>query len=209
MTIHRKPTMQPTDASRRRELGSYLWLFTYRQWALADKVIISSHGGVTTSRPREFEVLPHENFFFYSQMGQGAKASSLLTATYEGNWAERVGPGPCANYDLSKFQGSHGGPGGISLEDYAGIQLIQSTKEAKDQTFNNAFAEYGPALARKALGSLPGATAWEVGDQRQDFDVVTVRNRFWNNTVTLEYVMEQLRRVRHYREIHCAFCRVI
>lgn len=208
MAIHWNPTMQAADLTRRRDLGGKLWLWTQRQWALSDKVIISSHGGMMTSGVRTFQVLPTETFYFYSVQGQGAKASSLGSATYENTATERVGPGPCPNYTLSKFQGDHGGPNGERLETYGSIQQIQAQKDTTDTMFNNAFAEYGPAAAMRALGgNMPGGVQWQVGDQRQDFDVLTVRNRFYSSSVTLEYAVRKLRELHNYREIHCAFCR--
>lgn len=208
MTIHQKPTMQPADTSKRRELGGSLYLFTYRRSAFANKVIISSHGGMMTSGVRTFETEGNERFYFYSIQGSGAKASSLNTATYENTATERVGPGTCPNYFLSKWQGYHSSAKGEGLETYGSIQQYQEKKDSEDLMYNRAFADFGRELALKAMGTNPGAMKWEVGDERQDFDVLTVRNRFYNSGVTLEYAVKKLRELHRYQEIHCAFCRV-
>jgi hypothetical protein len=40
------------------------------------------------------------------------------------------------------------------------------------------------------------------------FDILTIRNRFYSSSMTLEEVMKEIRKLGHrYLEIHCSFCR--
>jgi hypothetical protein len=42
----------------------------------------------------------------------------------------------------------------------------------------------------------------------REFDILTIRNRWYSRIVTLKTVIEAVRRLPHkYDEIHCSFCR--
>ncbi|MGQ5522091.1 putative adhesin [Chitinimonas sp. PSY-7] len=40
-----------------------------------------------------------------------------------------------------------------------------------------------------------------------DFDVLTIRNRFMDSNVKLSTVLQRVRSLHLYRDIHCYFCR--
>jgi hypothetical protein len=55
-------------------------------------------------------------------------------------------------------------------------------------------------------GTVPMADAY--ADGLKDFDILTMRNRFWTTSgVTLENAITSVRKLHAYTEIHCSFCR--
>lgn len=167
--------------------------------------VITSHGGLST-REGEGRPVGDEILHFYCKHEYAMTTSSgtlAQIAARELNYHEAV---PLAelgfNYDLTKFQGSHGGPGGRVIETYHEIQvgLTRASRQAQirsliDQRFKGATEEAFDAV------------------RETDMDVITIRNRsriIRGTTPTLNGVIRQLHSAGYYyRHIHCAFCRVV
>jgi hypothetical protein len=200
MSTHWTPTMQPTHADRRVSIGQEIYLFLHRAGAYAPKLIISAHGGIRRQNSPQFVVPAGVKLYFYSQHGDTAKASSLSSAMLNGQHTDTVAaPQRCFNYNLTKFQGEHQEANATATrgETYASIQQLQDGKDDRQKMVADLLSAGLP---------VPMADAYAGG--LKDFDILTIRNRFWTSTgVTLENAISAVRKLHAYRDIHCSFCR--
>jgi hypothetical protein len=114
---------------------------------------------------------------------------------------QRAGSGETVNdYDLSKYQGKHSKSG----ETYESIgKTLGSETRLRDL---NLLAQTNPDAARKVgFSFVPEET---IAQYRQ-YDILTIRNRWWMSGLKLSDVLSQLsKHGRRYANIHGAFCRV-
>src|SRR5262249_15931949 len=96
----------------------------------------------------------------------------------------------CYNYSLSKYQWKHAGKPGKPAETYGSIQ------EAQD--YVDKFNEMLLSPGDKAPPGVQAAV---------DFDVLTIRDRWWSGDVTLSAALKAVGQVHDYTDIHCYFCR--
>ena len=203
----------PADLRRVQLLGGTLYLFKYSVISYANKLVISAHGGACKS-PANFALLAGERLLFYSLHGQEAPARSLNYATGRLNRGEGAigsaedvtGPGNCRNYILQKYQGVHATSG----ETY---DMLQKLQDPGADTAMKMFRNPHNLRKKSADGTIePSQYLREVPlpEVRNGgpFDILTIRNRWYSGSVTLEEAMKEIRKLGHqYLEIHCSFCR--
>jgi hypothetical protein len=212
MFINPKASMKPDDPKRVEMLGGRLYLFKYTLTGYASKLIISAHGMECGSDDNAtFKLKSGQVLRFYSRHGYTAPARSLAWATGFLVGAETPPPtidvkGPdCPNYILCKFQGVWTSSG----ETYSKIQAMQ-TPGATRYVKAVRSADPEKILTPGKVKHLEFVEAGlEPRSTSEVFDVLTVRNRFWQGrSITLESVMKEVNRLNHsYTEIHCTFCR--
>ncbi|HTY64449.1 MAG TPA: hypothetical protein VMG30_19530 [Acidobacteriota bacterium] len=151
----------------------------------ADELIISAHGGYTSST-EPFFTQPGVEFVFYCEHGHSLNdphVRSLMVGRGRPSCGTRSGQVPCMNYELSKYQGRHGD----DAESYAEIA--------------NAIT-----YAREEYPKLIGG-----GNGQPAMDVLTVRYRLnpmrFLHTGNLKEAVNWALTKHAYRRIHCNFCR--
>jgi hypothetical protein len=131
----------------------------------------------------------------------------------------------CYNYTLTKFQArnKHWWPSsnkGRGTETYDSIQNAVTKNERMNASLNS-FLETATKFRQgnitphdddelRLLAPESRSDEIELGEQVQfefPFDVLTVRNRFYNGTVTLKAAINAALGVHRYRTFHCYFCR--
>jgi hypothetical protein len=202
----------PHDPKRVQMLDGTLYLFKYLAEGYAPRLIISAHGAQGAS-PAKFPLEADEHLYFYSAHGEPAPSRAVFSAAgmrepTEGPvdpQGDLAGPAECHNYRLKKYQGIYSPGVG---ETYDQLQRMQETDATTYKKMfrnpHNLRKEQSTVLPGDYLKDLPLPT---VRDPLQ-FDILTVRNRWYSQTVTLAEVMKALRKLPHrYEEIHCTFCR--
>lgn len=175
------------------EIGSKMYLITKTAGAYADNLVISAHGGIDKNKPPVFSV-KSSRLYFYSIHGQATSDLGISNFIYGGRITQRaeiIEPGGnCFDYSLSKYQGMHAGKKGKPAETYESIEKSQNYVDE----YNQLLVEAGD---QAPVGSIPA----------KDFDVLTIRNRWWSSDVTLKNTLEAVSRIRVYPVVHCYFCR--
>lgn len=185
-------------------IGDELYLFRDNTGKPAENLLISSHGAYV-SRP-EFgknttfggwiAVPSGITLYFYgphkmSLLDPGL--SSIVSGKV--NHLELVRAGEkVRNYRLSKYQSKDDG------ESYDSIQT--------DIDQNRRFIEMRTEALASGDENVLKMVAVACPDPFPSFDVLTVRNRWWMKSVTLNNVLERLAKSGHnYAKVHCVFCR--
>ena len=174
------------------ELGDSIYLWKGKS-ANSD-VMITAHGGYTLSN-KPFKVPGSTSIHFLAPHGfllndPGLKPVATGSLTAFDSYASGS---LCPNYELSKYQGSHGGSDGKPAETYADI-AVKMHPEAERQLLR----EFKPFNLDEALASV----------KEIRYDVITIRNRNFHSTPDLDEVVKQL--AKHgfsYSNIYCSFCR--
>lgn len=174
-------------------IGKKMYLLTRQAGQYANMLVISAHGGISEKKQPTFNN-KYGTLHFYSVHGHvtddlgirnfifGGKASQLVESI--------VADRPCFDYSLSKYQGKHAGTPGKPAETYESIEEAQDYVDDYNQMLLDA-GDRAPRGARPAV----------------DFDVLTIRNRWWSGDVTLKTALEAVAQVNRYPDIHCYFCR--
>jgi hypothetical protein len=163
--------------------------------------VLSAHGGIAATKG-----LPEagdEILYFYCPHGLAMSTTAGTTGKIAAREVNSYEKKPLSqlehDYNLTKFQGKHGRASGQVIESYNDIQhgLTQAARRAEIQKLIDA--------------RFIGATQEEKDAVREtDMDVVTIRHRKIGTPPTLLGLIKQLHAAGfHYRQIHCAFCRVI
>lgn len=177
-----------------------------------DLVFYSEHGKTVT----DFGI---DNFL--SKTHRIKETLSVMAATAAKNPKLRR----CYNYTLTKFQArnKHCWPSsnkGRGSETYDSIQRAVTSNER----MNSGLSSFLASSAKFRQGNITSldddevellapeshSDEIEIGEQVQfefPFDVLTVRNRFYNGTVTLKSAINAALGVHRYRTFHCYFCR--
>ncbi len=174
-------------------LGSKFYLFRNNEGgfnAAEDHLLISAHGGYMDLwgplKSNIIRVPEWTQLYFYAAHGSTIRDPGVYNIL-KGNFqvSETVGSGgSVTNYELSKYQGSHGNEN----ETYASISanidqnngVLEDVQSGANKSRNYAFR----------------------------FDVLTVRNRRFRSDPTLSDVFAALAENNYrYENIHCSFCR--
>jgi hypothetical protein len=184
------------------EIGSEIYVFAYDDLgAAAPNLIMSSHGGFGLTNGRT-TVPAWTSLHFYAPHRMALldpKIGNVIEGKAHAYQLARSGES-VNDYDLSKYQGKHSKSG----ETYQSIQdTLGSETRLRDL---NQVALSNPDAARKAgFSFVPEET---IAQYRQ-YDILTVRNRWWMSGVKLSDALSRLEKAgRRYAHIHCAFCRV-
>jgi len=205
--------------------------YLFRQGVdFAPRLFIISHGKLDTSRPM-FQLAEDRTMYFDHALGQpGNLLQAQESASYDKwKYSEK---GDVHNYRLSKTQGYHASVNKVTTDEnnpllgtskmvwnqkvqtYENIQNRQETMASVDgenrikradlmDARQDVIANGGGEQAyQKMLRDVPDI------EERRDYDVLTVRNRFWRNDVTLQSAIEAVDRVHRYTDIYGIFCRV-
>ena len=177
----------------KQELGSTMYLITKAANTYSPILVISAHGGIDQKKEPQFTV-PFGTLHFYSVHGKVTDDLGIRNFIFGGRATQRsesIGTGRLSyDYSLSKYQGKHGGSPGKPAETY---ESIEDAQNYVDQ-FNELLLQAGDKAPK---GAQPAV----------DFDVLTVRNRWWNTDVTLSSALRAVQKVNKYQDIHCYFCR--
>ncbi len=210
----------PKDPTRVQLLGGQLLLFRYTQNGFAPNLIISAHGRECDS-PAEFPLLNGEKLHFYSHHGRKAPSRSILYAAGIHNDGEGVmnpaetvsAPASTHNYFLLKYQGVNSN----GTESYDSVQKMQDRTQTKHSIIIKGKSKDDDPNKRFMLKRVGNSDLIEFhhGEHelpliRDDktFDILTIRNRWYGREVTLQKVMEAVRKLGHtYTDIYCSFCR--
>lgn len=190
MGIHWFPELRPTAPERRHELGHSMWLWQY-PGNNSQNLIITSHGefknGDMFNSPCEL--------LFYSDHGLIAPGTTFASAsaTIAGDNSavkQRVQLGAQSyNYLLTKFQGRHKDLTQGTKETYGGLQNAQDITNNYNQN---------PIVSANNNPKYPA---------HDDYDIITLRNRWSGQGVDLHSAIILARRYKPYFRVHCSFCR--
>ena len=196
-------------------IGQKLWLFKGdERHPTQSRLLISSHANYTDIKgpngPDTLVVPRGLTLHFYVKHDEAIKINSINSILMGDVVAVDtvVGDGQktLTNYKLRKFQGRHGGG---HDEDYAKIEsLVQE---------NVSFRKTDRKLKEESSKNQ-AAAFWDEQDvdhaeisfasNKYDFDVLTVRNRYFYSPPSLKEAIDLLQAAGYqYAHIHCCFCR--
>ncbi len=187
-----------------QEVGKSLYLFTTGVGSYADECVISAHGGYSSST-KKFSVQA-TSLKYYVNHGDVQQDFGIAkfggTGITKPEVIEPIGAGQQSyNYELSKYQGRHGGTKNKPAETYDSIKgeqiSINEAVEAQKLMIEKLIAK---GESQDRLDKVRAAVS-------RSFDVVTVRNRWFSSGTNLKDVIAQISKVHKYSVYHCFFCR--
>lgn len=185
-------------------LGSKLYFF--KSATSSHDVLISAHGGYYKAN-KTFDVPgtgKDVEIIFYAPHGSTLSDPGMMIMKGNFQDAGSVFSGnKCIDYELSKYQGRHGGQPGKPAETY---DSIASTVEDEDRRlvrqFEKMLAAAGKGNQQMAKGAIDQITAGRT------MNVVTIRNRWHSSDVWLKDVVAMVRKAYPgIKRFHCSFCR--
>jgi hypothetical protein len=185
-------------------LGSKLYFF--KSTTSSRDVLISAHGGYYKAN-KTFDVPgtgKDVEIIFYAPHGSTLTdpGMTIMKGDFE-NAGSVFSGNKCVNYELSKYQGRHGGQPGKPAETY---DSIASTVEDEDRRlvrhFERMLAAAGKGNQQMAKGAIDQIRAGRT------MNVVTIRNRWNSSDVWLKDVVATVRKAYPgINRFHCSFCR--
>jgi hypothetical protein len=171
------------------DINGKMYLIKKSLTGYAPSLVISAHGGIKENGAPTFHT-KWGTLHFYSVHGQATDDLGIRNFCSGGKDNQRtesiVATSNCYDYDLSKYQGKHNNVG----ESYESIEGSQNYVD----DFNELLLQAGD---RAPKGSK----------QMVDFDVLTIRNRWYNKNVTLSQALSAIGKLNQYADVHCYFCR--
>jgi hypothetical protein len=186
----------------------------------ATRVLITAHGGIDKKKQPKFTLPSGVSVRFFTIHGTVLPDPGVNTVLEGAKLVEEITGGSCFNYELSKYQGRHGGSNGKPAETYESIAKSQanfaklegSFKSNVDPVVNKATYEGVDSLSKAERGwwKMACRRMEEYGQlYKDDCDVVTIRNRVFSiGEITLKDVIKATRDVNPgYDTYECSFCR--
>ncbi len=171
-------------------IGDTMYLFRMPGNPDCDTLVISAHGGIKSKNSPTFQVPEGTTLQYYSEHGVVTDDLGIRNFATGGKQNQRTdaisGPARSYNYDLSKYQGKHNKAG----------ETYESIESAQD--YVTQFREIAQA-ARSQGVAVPYSPT--------DFDVLTIRNRWWISGMTLSAALTAVAKTKTYSIVHCYFCR--
>ncbi|MFO1050922.1 MAG: hypothetical protein U1F36_01750 [Planctomycetota bacterium] len=185
----------------------------------APRVLITAHGGIQ-EKGKTFQLPKGVTVRFFTPHGTVLKDPGV-TAILQGKDAtETITGGACYNYELSKYQGRHGGSEGKPAETYESIgKSMANFREAEEKwqakanpvvekaTYQGVDSLSGP---EKAIWKWLMRSYTDYGQIYKDLcDVITIRNRVLSiGEITLKDAIAAALKVNpKYTTFECSFCR--
>ncbi|MGD1927152.1 MAG: putative adhesin [Paracoccaceae bacterium] len=186
------------------ELGDKFYLFRHgnnpKIDPAEDHLLITAHGGYADALgplkgTGNVKVPDWCQLYYYASHGSTLSdpgLSDIMRGKYQVKEVKASGVS-VHNYELSKFQGKHGGG---EIENYAAIS------KCIDYASNKAV---NPKYVSPGKMGLPASSHSNFAFK---FDVLTVRNRKFKSDPSLSDVFAALKQHGYrYENIHCSFCR--
>jgi hypothetical protein len=179
-------------------LGSTLYLFKSK--TNSTDCLISAHGGYYKGNAG-FEVDSGLEIIFYGEHHKTLSDPGVKLADFDAEPVEVLKGGKlCFNYELSKYQGSHGGTEGKPAETYESInRRVEYNNDRLMSAFNTAITTKNQKVAQNNLKAIMSS---------RSMSVVTIRNRWFSQNVYLKDVIKAVRKESpSIKRFHCSFCR--
>ena len=171
----------------------YLFLCSGKEDEYAEQLVISAHGGIRKTRSPTFTI-PYGVLQFYSDHGVVTDDFGLQNFAIGGKNGQKRDTlqfgDTCYNYDLSKYQGRHN----KANETYESI--LKNQRYVHELRMNQQYA-----ISNVEGYRIPPGTA------ATNFDVLTIRNRFFHKSMNLKRALDEVGRIHQYQNIQCYFCR--
>lgn len=179
-------------------IGSKLYIFKSK--SNSTDALISAHGGYYKGN-RSFQVPHGIELIFYGIHGNVLSDPGVKLSDTKAKVVETISGGKqCTDYELSKYQGRHGGSPGKPAETYGRIaNRINYVDDNLAQLFKIASTSTNEKVAKSAMKNIQDS---------RSMSLITIRNRWNSQNVYLKDLLPMvLKSYPGIKRFHCSFCR--
>ena len=175
-------------------------LYMFKAKSNSQDALISAHGGYYKGT-KTFKVPAGVEMLFYGIHGNVLSDPGVKLADTKARVVETLkGGDDCVDYELSKYQGRHGGKPGQPAETYDRIaKRIGYNDDSLAQLFTAATTSKNDKVVDTVMKQILNS---------RSMSVITIRNRWNSKDVYLkDLVAMVLKEFPGIRRFHCSFCR--